>query len=657
MMTGPVSSFPRRFAAAAALLAALCLPPGLRADDTRTPDTGLLTPQALKRMTVEELLAQPVTSMSRRPEAWSDTAGNLFLIRGQSTFTTGAQTLPDLLRLAPDLFVAQKSSSEWGINARGFMRSNSASNKLLVMIDGRTVYSPLFSNVFWESTSTFLPDLERIEVITGPAGSTWGSNAVNGVINIQSKSARETVGGLAQAYVGTDTDSFAVRQGVNLGSNGALRVYVQGADHQPTLSSTGADDDYDAWHSTQWGFRGDWGRTTTGDFTLQGDMFNAHYRKNPELVNDAFNLLARWSRDFTPDSQLWIRAYHDFSRTELTGSNREITHSGDLEFQHRLKLTDDQELLWGADYRLQEDSISNTAGFTIQPADVYFGLVSVFAQHELSLARDQLRLTTGLRLEENHYSGWEYMPSVRLAWPGPERLVWLAASRAVRIPSRFDADYYAPETPPYSLVAGGPDFKAEVVYAYELGWRAQPTSSISLTATAYYHDYRDLRSLEPSGPAILPITIGNGVAGRSHGVEAFADWDVTSWWRLRAGGFVMHQETWLTAGGGDLERGLGEVSFPGYQAQLRNTLRIGNKVTFWASLRHVAEVPVYENGQYGRVPAYTELDATLTWAARANLDFSLSGRNLLDAAHPEIGAFADQRQVRRSVEAGVRFKY
>lgn len=657
MMTGPVTSFRRWSVAATLLSAALGLAPGMRGDDPQTPDTAWLTPQDLKRMTVEELLEQPVTSMSRRPEAWRDTAGNIFLIRGLSTFPTGAQTLPDLLRLAPDLFVAQKSSSEWGINARGFMRTNSASNKLLVMIDGRTVYSPLFSNVFWESTSTFLPDLERIEVITGPAGSTWGSNAVNGVINIQSKSARETVGGLAQAYIGSDADSFAVRQGVTLGRNGALRVYVQGADHEATLSSTGAADDYDAWRSVQTGFRGDWGTGATGDFTLQGDMFNAHYRKNPELVNDAFNLLARWSRDLTPDSQLWIRAYHDFSRTEITGSNREITHSSDLEFQYRLKLTDDQELLWGADYRLQEDSISNTAGFTIQPANVDFGLLSFFAQHEVSFARDKLRLTTGLRLERNHYSGWEYMPSLRLAWPGPERLVWLGASRAVRIPSRFDADYYAPATPPYSLVAGGPDFKAEVVNAYELGWRAQPASSLSLTVTAYYHDYHDLRSLEPSGPAILPITIGNGVAGRSHGIEAFADWDVTPWWRLRAGGFVMHQETWLTAGSGDLERGLGELSFPGYQAQLRNTLRIGKKVTFWTALRHVASVPVYENGQYGRVPAYTELDATLTWAARPSLDFSLGGRNLLDAAHPEIGAFAEQRQVRRSVEAGVRFKY
>lgn len=656
-MTGPVTFLRRWSAAPAGLLAALCLPLAAWGDDNQKPDTGLLSPQELKRMTVEDLLAQPVTSISRRPEAWSDTAGNLFLIRGLSAFSTGAETLPDLLRLAPGLFVAQKSSSEWGISARGFMRSNSASNKLLVMIDGRTVYSPLFSNVFWESTSAFLPDLDRIEVITGPAGSAWGSNAVNGVINIESKSARETVGGLAQAYLGTDTNSFAVRQGVNLGTNGAMRVYVQGAEHEPTLSATGADDDYDAWRSTQVGFRTDWGTSATGDFTLQGDTFSGHYRKNPELVNEGANVLARWSRDLSPDAQLWIRAYHDYSRTEIAGSNREISHSSDLEFQHRLKVADDQELLWGADYRLQEDSISNTKGFTILPADLYFALISVFAQHETGLAGDKLKLTTGLRLEQNHYSGWEYLPSVRLAWPGPDRLVWLAASRAVRIPSRFDADYYAPETPPYALVQGGPDFKAEVVHAYELGWRAQPVPSLSLTATAYFHDYSDLRSLEPSGPAIIPITIGNGVAGRSHGVEVFADWDVARWWRLRAGGFVMHQETWLTTGSGDLERGLGELSFPGYQAQLRNTFRIGDKVTFWTSLRHVAAVPVYDSGRYGQVSAYTEMDLNLTWAARPDLDFSLGGRNLLDAAHPEIGAFADQRQIRRSVQAGVRFKY
>lgn len=640
-------------------LALFCALPGARgdADDDATPETKLLPPLLLKRMTVEELLAQQVTSVSRRPEVWSDTASNVFLIRGQSVHSTGATTLPELLRLAPNLFVAQKSSSEWGINARGFMRTNSASNKLLVMIDGRTVYSPLFSNVFWEFTSAFLPDLERIEVISGPAGSAWGANAVNGVISIQSKSARETVGGLAVATVGTGTDSFAVRQGFALGENGAMRIYLQGAEHESSLSATGAEDDYDAWRSLQGGFRADWGTSVTGDFTLQSDIFAGRYRQDPQLINDSFNVLARWSRELSPDSLFWIRVYHDYARTEVKSLSSELSHTSDLEFQHRVQLDGSRELLWGANYRMQEDSVHGTVGYVILPEDLSFALGSLFTQYETGLAGDALKFTTGLRLEHNHYSGWEYLPSVRLAWPRPGQLLWLAASRAARIPSRFDADYYSPATPPYFLVMGGPDFKAEIVHAYELGWRTQPVSGLSFTTTAFFHDYHDLRSLEPSGPAIIPITIGNKVEGRSHGVEVFADWDVTAWWRLRAGGFFMRQETWLKPGGGDLERGLGELSFPDYQLQLRNTFRFGDKVMLWTSLRHVATVPVYENGVHDEVPAYTELDATLTWAVRANVDFSLSGRNLLDAAHPEIGAFAAQRQIRRTLQAGVRFKY
>jgi iron complex outermembrane receptor protein len=616
----------------------------------------MLSATDLKRMSVEELLQQEVVSASRRPEALSQAASNIFLIRSQTAPSTGATVLPELLRLATNLFVAQKSSSEWGVNARGFMRTGSASNKLLVMIDGRTVYSPLFSNVFWESTSTFLPDLERIEVISGPAGSTWGSNAVNGVISIQSKSARETLGGLVTTSLGTEASSFGVRYGAELGQTGAARVYVQGAQHDSTLPATGTEDDYDSWTSLQYGLRADWGTAATGEFTLQGDAFNGRYRHNPQISIDTFNVLGRWARDLSPDSHLWIRAYHDYAHTEYENSNREVSHTTDLEFQHRLKLTPNQELLWGANYRQQEDSISNTVGFTIQPADLDFELGSIFGQHELRFAQDALKLTTGLRFEHNYYSGWEYLPNLRLAWSRPGQLAWVAASRSARIPSRLDVDFFAPETPPYFLIMGGPEFKAEIVHAYEAGWRVLPTKSLSLTTTVYYHDYDDLRSTEPSGPAILPVTIENLVNGSSQGVEFFADWDVKTWWRLRVGGFVMQQETWLKPGGADLEQGNGEASFPDYQAHVCNTFRLGKSVTWWTSLRHVAEVPAYDGGN-GVVPAYTELDMCLTWKARPGLELSITGRNLLDASHPEIGGQTTRREIERSFAAALRWDF
>ncbi len=621
------------------------------------PRDGIVSPSVLKRMTVEELLAQNVTSVSRRPESWHETAGNVFLMLGQRAHFTGATVLPELLRMAPSLFVAQKSSSEWAVNARGFVRSNGASNKLLVMMDGRTVYSPLFSNVFWESTSMFLPDLERIEVISGPGGASWGANAVNGVISIQSKSARETLGGLAYANTGSVAQGFGGRYGTKFGSTGAARVYVQGAEHDATLTATGTEDGYDRWKTVQTGFRADWGDAAAGELTLQSDVFAGRYRRNvPQLSFDNFNVLGRWSRDLSPDSQLWIRAYHDRTENRTANANHEVSLTTDLEFQHHLKPADNQDLLWGANYRLLEDSITDTVGFTIQPADLKFALGSIFAQHEIELTRAALKLTMGLRFEHNHYSGWEYLPSLRLAWKLPDQLIWIAASRAARIPSRFDSDYFAPASPPYSIVMGGPKFKAEIVHAYELGWRGHPVTGFSLTATAYLHDYDDLRSLEPSGPAVIPITIGNEAAGRSYGLELFADWDVAPWWRMRAGGFVMRQETWLKPGSGDLEKGFGEASFPEYQAQLRNTFYLGRSVTWWTALRQVAAVPASDDGQ-GVVPGYAEMDTCLTWTLQKGLELSLSGRNLLDAAHPEIGGLAVRREIQRSVQSAIRYKF
>lgn len=615
-------------------------------------DTSTLALQKLKSMSVEELLAQQVESVSRKPEVWSEAASNVFLIPGRAAQDIGATTLPDLLRLAPNLFVAQSTSAQWGVDARGFVRSNGFSNKLLVMIDGRTVYSPLFSNVFWDSTAVFLPDLERIEVISGPAGATWGANAVNGVINIQSKSAHETLGGLVYGGSGTDVDSFGVRYGAKIGSTGAMRAYVQGSNHAATQSAAGTEDGFDSWKTLQGGFRADWGDPTVGELTVQGDAFRGRYDNGtlPQTRSDGANLLARWSRTTSPDSSFWIRAYHDYSMRDSQGALTEITRTSDVEFQHSAKIGDFQQLLWGANYRLMSDSMK-TVGFAIVPPKLDFVLGSIFAQHQVVFAGNALRLTTGLRLEHNYFSGWEYQPSLRLAWHEPGQTVWIAASRATRIPSRLETGYFAPENPPY-LVVGGQDVVAETVDAYELGWRSQPAKNLSVTSTFYFNDYDHLRSVEPT----TPVTFANGVAGRSYGLEMFVDWEVTPWWRLRAGGFSMNQQTWLKPGGADLEHAGGESSFPDYQIQLRNFFRIGNSVTLWSALRRVAEVQANDSGG-GVVPAYTELDLNLGWKIRPDLEFSLTGRNLLHRSHPEIGGLAVRREIGRTVQTMVRLAF
>ncbi len=634
------------------LIALGCIAVSSARGDDATDAPSTVSPSVLKRMSVEELLAQPMLSASRQPEPQSQAASDIFLIRGQSAAATGATTLPDLLRLSTSLFVAQTSSSQWAVNARGFVRSNGFSNKLLVMVDGRTVYSPLFSTVFWDSTSVFLPDLDRIEVISGPAGATWGANAVNGVINIQTKSARETLGGLVFTSWGTGEKNFGARYGAKIGATGAVRFYVQGADHGSSLSSTGADDGADKWKSLQTGFRSDWGDEVVGQLTVQGDFFSGRYENGtqPQTTDEDGNLLARWSRELSSDSKVWVRVCHDYSKRDNVGALTEITRTTDWEFQHSSSLNPGQELLWGANYRLLSDSM-RTVGFAILPPHLTFGLGSVFAQHQLKFSDDRFQLTTGLRMEHNHFSGWEYQPNLRFALRLPDQTVWVSASRASRIPSRLETGFNQPAQPPY-IVVGGADVVAEIVEACELGWRSNPAPNISVTTTLYDQNYDHLRSVEPTSPA----TFANGVKGRSYGLEFFVDWEVNSWWRLRFGGFSMHQTTWLAAGGADLEGGQGESSFPDYQLQLRNSFRVGKSITWWTNLRRVAEVSANDNGG-GVVPAYTDLDLSIRWAVRTNVDFSLTGRNLLDASHPEIGGLATRREIKRSVDASVTIKF
>lgn len=599
-------------------------------------------------------MALPVVSVSRKPENWSEAAGNLFLLTGRSWSGTGADRLPELLRLAPNLFVAQASSSQWAVNARGFVNANSASNKLLVMIDGRSVYSSLYSNVFWDTTNIFLPDLQQMEVISGPAGASWGSNAVNGVINVQTKSAFDSLGTITYADTGTDTTNAGWRTGWKLGENAALRVYLLSNRADASLTESGADDGKDSWTAAQGGFRGDW-KNGADSLTLSGDMYRErqHNGSGPEPVNEGYNLIGRWARDLASGSHLWVRLYYDWTRRDTMVDLLDTTRTTDLEFQHSMTFDNGQELIWGGDYRFVSDEVGDAVTFAILPNQLDSFLGSMFVQHRVGFFANSLRVTTGLRLEHNHYSGWEWQPSLRLAWLQPGQTVWLSISRATRIPSRLDADFYLPGKPPY-VVAGGPDIRAETVQAYELGWRMQPSENLNLTVTGYYNDYDHLRSLEL---ASTPIVIANGVEGRSYGVEFFADYGITPWWRLRFGGFRMKQETWMKPGSSDFDRGLAEGSFPKYQLQLRNTVRLGGDVTLWVALRRVAAVPTYSGGVASWIPAYNEMDVHVGWTLRPGLELSLTGRNLLHPGHVEIGAAGSRRQIPRSVEAGARLQF
>lgn len=600
-------------------------------------------------MSVEELLSQPVISVSRRPERLGQAASHVFVIDGERSRVTGSSRLPDLLRLAPQLFVAQSSSTQWAVNARGFVRANATSNKLLVLVDGRTVYSPLFSNVFWDAQDLFLPDLDRIEVISGPAGANWGSNAVNGVINILTRSAHSTLGPVVTAGVGTDERHFGARFGTRFGESGAVRVYAQGREFANTLDGEGRDDDFDEAWIAQTGFRADWGRVGLGEFTVQGDLYRTRTERGGAVpdMGEGGNLLVRWNGELTPGSVLSLRAYHDYSLRQITDEYRSHTHTSDFEFQHQIAVASNQILLWGGNYRWIRDAVTETKDFVILPPRLDFDLIGLFAQHELKSSNEAWHVTTGLRLENNHFSDWETQPNLRIAWrPVTWTTVWGAASRATRTPGRLEAGFFAPEEPPY-FIAGAPELTAETLVAYEAGIRHQFRPALSVTAVAYHHDYDRLRSVEVAG---MPIVQANGVAGRARGLEAFLDWDVTSWWRLRAGGLYHDVHTWVEAGHTDGDFARGERSFPEFQFSFRNTLYLSRGVTLWLALRHVDEVPVYDGSDAGVVPAYTELDAAVSWRVGPDLELTLRGRNLLDRAHPEIGFEDSRREIERSVQ-------
>jgi iron complex outermembrane receptor protein len=620
------------------------------------PGGELLSVVELKRMSVEELLNREVMSVSRKPERWRKAASNIFLIRGQGAMNAGATTLPQVLRLAPTLFVAQSSSSHWAVNTRGFVRTNGYSNKLLVQIDGRTVYSPLFANVFWDSQDVFVPDIDRVEVISGPSGSTWGANAVNGVINILSKTAHETQGGIFYVEAGSETKRhMGVRYGGRFGSTGAFRVYAKDAAYDATLDSSGVDDDRDPWHFSQTGFRADWGTSQQSEWTLQGDAFRGLYRNgaSPEIRNEGANALLRLTRHVTPDSTITARIYHDYTVRDAPGAISEHSRATDLEVHHRFILGERQEVLWGGNYRMMRDRITDTVGFAILPSHLSFEQGAIFVQHQLGIDEDSIRLISGYRADYNHFSGWEHQPSFRVAWDvGREQTLWTAASRTTRIPSRLDTGFYAPEQSPY-FIGGGPDFVSEVLHAYELGWRAKVAKNASLTTTLFFHDYNDLRSVEPT----TPIVVANGVEGRSFGGELFADWDVTPWWRLRFGYVRTEQQTRLTMGSADLERGLGESSYPAHKVQLRNSFQLTRSVSLWTSFRNVGAVPAFEKGVTGRVPSYTELDLRLAWILKGNVELAVVGRNLLDRSHPEIGADATRREIERNVQATLKWAF
>ena len=626
---------------------------------------------ALKRMSFEELMNVEITSVSRSEEPIRDAAAAVAVVTNETIRRSGATTLPDSLRLVPGIHVGEQNSSAWAVSARGF--SSITSEKLLVLSDTRSLYTPFFSGVFWDSQDYLLEDVERVEVIRGPGATLWGSNAVNGVINITTRSARDTHGTYLEAGFGSfDRVRLGARYGGETDGGVNYRVFGKYLDRNATENSVPLTDD--DWQLGHLGFRMDWDGTPRDSFTVQGDVYQGEIgqlapafsilgRPGPtpplEVKNSGGNVLARWRRRSDDGSDLQLRAYYDYTHRN-DPSFGDTLNTFDVDLQQRFSWTR-HEIIWGAAWRLMADRSRAREIFALDPPDSNDQLFSGFIQDQVAIT-DALRLTFGTKVEHNDFSGFEWQPSIRLAWLADERnTVWMAVSRAVRVPTRIERDIAVEVTPPGSnpagFLLGSDEFESERLIAYEAGYRWRPRTNLSFDLAMFYNDYDDLASLEivpepfidpDDGRVIFPIFNMNLTTGRTYGAELLAEWEPIDNWLLTAS--YSYIDLALTPSGQDQNRGAWIAdATPRNLAGLRSWITLGERFEIDAQLRYqsrIRRIPTDPSGQ--GFDAFSELDLRFGWRVSDSLSVSLLGQNLLHESHEEFGTPAARGRLERA---------
>ncbi|MES2742615.1 MAG: TonB-dependent receptor [Pseudomonadota bacterium] len=605
-------------------------------------------------LSLEELGNLHITSVSKRAERLADAPAAVFVIGADDVRRAGATSLREALRLAPNLQVQQVSAGGYTVTARGF--ANNDGNKLLVLIDGRSVYTPLFSGVFWDAQDVALDDVERIEVISGPGGTLWGTNAVNGVINVITRSARDTLGVLLTAGVGAQLKDGSVRYGAALGRDGAYRIYAKRFSEADTADARGMAVG-DAWHKSQIGFRADWagGRD---QFTLQGDAYRARKgQPAPGTISltgydlalgdidiGGADLLARWGRQLDDGASVSLQAYYDRTERTVPPTFAETLDTVDMQAQYALAPLGAHALALGAQYRYTKDHSSNSHYIAFLPTHRRQSASSLFAQDEVGLS-PSLRLTLGLRLERNAYTGLEWLPNARLAWQtGTDGLLWGAVSRTVRAPSRLDRDTFVPGVPPFVL-EGGANFQSEVARVLELGYRGHVADRLSYSVNLYRAWYDRLHTQELAASR-TQVYFGNGMRGATSGIETWGSFQASANWRVSAGWSALHEKLGYEPGSVDTADSISKSGHdPAHMLMLRSAWQLTAELDLDASLRRVAALSSPE------VPAYSAIDMRIGWRPRPGLELSLSGRNLFGPGHAEFTDISTRSQFERSVFA------
>lgn len=622
-----------------------------------------------------------ITSVARKEGRLFESPASISVITAENIRRSGLSTLPELLRTVPGLTVARINSNEWAITSRGF--NDQYATKLLVLVDGRTIYTPMFSGVYWNANDIVLEDVERIEVIRGPGAALWGANAVNGVINITTRHAADTQGGLATATYGSEEQPTAVlRYGSKLAEAWSYRAYLKRAEWHGVLDSYEGSPP-DDWSSTRAGVRFDGQPSARDNLSAEGEYYDASVGEHFERVsltapvehtypvhrNDGGHALVRWRRTFSADSTLTVQGYYDqFHQGD--GDIVETRDTADFDLQHELRVGTRHGLLWGLGYRYSEDRLPPTFYLTFFPSSRSTSLYTAFLQDEIALLPARLALTVGTKLEHNDFTGFELQPNLRLAWtPAEQHFVWAAVSRAVRTPGRFHfnsrlnaAVSQTPNAPPF-LVAliSSPDADSEELLAYEGGYRFESDQQYFLDLALYYNHYDNVFTYlagpvsfendPPPAHLLLPLYQTNALHGHSYGGEISAQWAVLDNWELSASYSQLHIRLYPSNSSAAKD--------PRVQWQLRSNLDLPHGLQVNTAAYYVGAIQSPLNDGTTRIGSYLRLDAGLQLRVTENLTLSLRGRNLLDSRHAEFGSFKTGvlAEVPRSVAAGFTWRW
>jgi iron complex outermembrane recepter protein len=638
----------------------------LLAGACRAGDEPPQSPPNLADDSLETLMNLEVSSPARKDQKLSQTAGAVYVITQEDIRRSGLSSIPELLRMVPGVQVARIDASSWSVTARGF--SGRFADKMLVLIDGRSIYNHLYAGVYWEQNSVPLEDIERIEVIRGPGATMWGANAVNGVINIITKPARETQGLTVSTGGGSEErGSGFVRYGGSAGDAISYRAYTDYFQDGP-LSTTTGQPAHDHWDSAQGGGRLDWQASDRDTLTVEGDVYRGGAQETvfpnypaiglspaaPDTVAMSGEyILGRWTHRFSDRSDLAMQfSSSDEDRAE--GFGELDTQTTEFDLQHHFALSPRHDLMWGLGFQIYQDHTTSQQAFpppsaTVQlvPADSTDALFSFFAQDQIALWLDRLTLTLGAKIEHTGYLGFDLQPSARLMWNATSRQgLWASVSRAVRTPDLSERDALIEFQPTQSssvlgILSGNPNMQPDTALAYEAGYRNQPARWVTLDVATFFSVYHDLMTMDIGAPfletgppqvLVVPMQFGNNAAGHTYGIEMATNWSLTQKWRL------IGNYSWFRYGLNSANLGAqtipldNEGGSPAHQVQFRSQMDLSRKLTFDVGVYYVSALTGLA------VPAYVRTDARLGWRVSRNAEISLAGQNLLDGRHLEFAA-------------------